>query len=162
MAQNIYKYTTVGLAGVVGLGIAVYTAAFIMPMMTAATNNQPNALENIPDGWAVWTWDNGQDEANYRSLAKNCTINVSKYNLSEQPVVVNMSLICEHEKGGSIHIFQSDNQGGGNHLFITEPADFDFVQPVVDVCDVSLEYKSDKRHENAENIEISFDCQKWE
>lgn len=162
MARNIYKYTTIGLAGVVGLGIAVYVAAFIVPLMAATTNNQPNTLENIPDGWAVWTWDNGQDEANYRSLAKNCTIYVSKYNISEPPIVLNMSLICEHEQGGSIHITQSDNLGDRDHLFITEPADFDFAQPVVDECDMSFEYISDKRHENVENIRISFDCHQWE
>ena len=149
------------MASFIGL-VAIFYIVVVAPFLTTFVNSQPNALEGVPDEWAVHTWSNGQEEAMYNSQAEDCTLIVSKTSTPEHQVMVNMSLICNRENGSSHHVSRSDNLDGDEHTFIIEPADFDFVVPVAEECGLSFGYGSDWRYENVEDIHAAFHCERHE
>ena len=151
MARNIYKFTTIGLAALVVSILVLVTAPPTYWM--AATNNQPNDLENIPDGWSVWTWENSDEEAIYLSTYDNCEITIAKHDSDNQTVTVDLSLTCGNENPGTTHAVRGD---GEEHVFITEPANFDFEQGMIDECHMSIEY-FDQLYDG-ETILVDFAC----
>lgn len=161
MARNHWKYATLGLGGLVGAGIIFYMVIFVIPVLTAATNNQPNTLEGVPDEWAVYTWNTGQSEAIYDSWAADCDISIVKDGSPDHPVNLAISLSCDgDETGMSYRIQQSDNMGGEGKTFITDPADFEFTQPEADSCNMSFSYAPDRWDEGVEEIHLTLICDK--
>lgn len=163
MAHNRWKYATVGLGSLVGAGIIFYMVVFVIPFLTASTNNQPNTLEGIPDEWAAHTWANGQQEATYGSRVADCSLSIAKGGSPDHPVNLTVSLSCDGDEDGSTHsVSRSDNAGGGEHMFITEPAGFEFDQPEADSCHMSFNYGSFRWEEGVEEIKIHISCEEQE
>ncbi len=161
MARNRWKYSTIGLGILLGAGAVFYLAVIAAPHLTASTNNQPSALEGVPDQWAVHTWDNGQQVAKYYSSAADCTLDVVKEGGGN--VTLHILLTCEGaEEGDYRTVHRSDNSGGGQHTFITEPADFEFYHLGADGCSISINYGSDWRHGGLEDIRASVHCREQE
>lgn len=159
MSRRFYKYATIGMASFIGVAVMLYVVIMLVPFLTASVNNQPHMLENVPDEWAVHTWDNGQDEATYNSYTHDCTLNVHK-GMSEHHIAVNMSLVCDREDGSTSSVSRSGDLDMA-HMFVTEPADFDFVYAATE-CYLSFWYGSDSRLVGADNMDASFHCMRHE
>lgn len=157
MSPHFYKYTTIGLAGFIVVVAIFYTMAFVVPFLYSSVNNQPHALEGIPEQWAVHTWSDGQEEAHYNALATDCTLNISKTGTAKDKIVFVTSLVCEHEDGSTHHVTRGENLGNEERSFRTEPADFEFTMPV-ETCGVSFWYAVDWHLVGAEDIDSDIRC----
>lgn len=164
MASNRWKYATMGLSGLIGAGIIFYMTVFIIPFLTASTNNQPNTLEGVPDEWAVHTWTDGWQEAKYDSRVADCDLDIAKDGHSDHQVNLTVSLSCGgDEQGMTSGVSLGNNAGGDEHTFVTEPADFEFSQSWTGFCYLSFDYGSDRREAGVvEETSIHIHCRERE
>ncbi len=151
MTSSVYKFTTIGLAAIL---VAFYVLVTTPPATWfEPTNNQPNHLENIPDGWSAKTWTNGEEEAVYVTSYERCKLSIAKEGLGRNLTDVTWRTVCSNEYAGTIHA----NEDGEEHRFVTEPADFDFEQEQIDECYMNIMYAT-FQPDGGEGLFIDAQC----
>ena len=144
MNPKYYKYTTIGLASLIGVG-ALWWLALVMPMfLNTAENNEPNTLADVPDAWIVGTWSDGQAEAIYHTNAENCTLNMAKHGTGGHGFTLTTTLRCGSESSAEHVTSRSDME---SIRFVTEPTDFDFQLPYEGECILNTHYGSPWQHD---------------
>ena len=151
MAGGVYKFTTIGLAVIL---VAFYVFVSAPPSAWfEPTNNRPNSLEGVPDGWSVKTWANGEEKAVYVTSYEDCNVSIAKVGLGQGLADVTWRTVCDSERTGTTH----STEGSEEYMFVTEPADFDFEQKQIDECYMDIEYAS-FQPDGGEGLFINAQC----
>ena len=152
MARNVYKITTVGLAVALVLVIVLITTP--ITYFLASTNDRPGHLDYVPEEWSFWTWEDGEVEAHYNADYDNCEVAMVKRGADNQTVTMDLSLACGSEDSRPT---STSRLTGEQHVFITEPADFDFGPMRIDECEMFINYV-DWPSPDVESISVDFFC----
>lgn len=158
MVHVMYKYTTIGLAVLVGIASMVGWIFFSFPPAESNIENNPS-LPSEPIGWANYTWKSGVYEADYYADYENCSFLLDRHGANSTAIHTGMEISCQYEypeerqKGTGL---RGDLRDWAD--FITIPVNYTVQGIDYSHCLVSASY--DTSPHAGEGMSVSIWCRK--